>query len=339
VPFIVSVRMRASVAVAVCLLLGVVGALAQTPGGGDEMPECGYLLGWEETSMFDGWAAQSLDIASTQLSDLYNITLEDDGEMTVSAVHARAQRSIFFFSTSNVYQYQVDEGQVVNKMSYSNDDAAFTALGYDDVTGHFWGSQWDDVEEMYFAAKYDPGTNEITQFSYIINNYDNSTLYLDSAQKVFYHLVVFNDNGDDDDNAYVSVNITNFDFDYHYNVSAAFFETEWVFPVSNEHPFPNGNALLLDSNSNYILFNLESGDYNYVDPDVISQDIFFPSPEPFYNYAFGFYDFDSDCETEGVLCLGFYDTLDFTVSSVGPLSFDDTDVIHPNEYFYYSDGC
>jgi len=307
-------------------------ALAQM----NQAPQCGYLLGWELSSDVEGWAAQSLDLVSTELSPMVNVTLGDD-EFAVAAIHARPQRSIFFFSTEHIYQYQVDEGSVVNTQDYDNSEGAFVPIGYDDVTGHFWGSQWDDEEEMYFAARYDPGNQEITQFNYVIQDFENSTLYLDEATKTFYHLTTFNDNADG--NAYITVNVTNFAYNYHYNVSAAFFETEWVFATTGVHSFPNGNVLLVDSGENYIVFNLASGEYNYVDPDVIDETVFFPAPEPFYNYAFGFYNFDSSCETEGVLCLGFYDTLDFSVASLGPVTFDDVDVIHANDFFYYSDGC
>jgi len=317
----------------------VAGVRAQQP----QMGQCGWLLAWELTSDTDGWAAQSLDLVSEELTELVNITLSEDGEFAVSAVHARAQRSIFFFSTFAVYQYQIDVQEVVDRVEYDNDDASFTAFGYDDVSGHFWGSIYDDDQEAYFAAKYDPGTTEITEFMYEINDYADSTLFLDQSLKTFYHATVA---ADDEGNSFVGVNVTDFAFNYHYNVTAAFFETDSLFFVSTDHPFPNGNALLLDNNGNYVLLNLPSGQYNYVDPDIIScvagddECIFFPTPEPFYNYAFGFYNFDdSVCTTEGTLCLGFYDTLDFSIAAMGPIEFDTTGAIMPNDYFYYSDGC
>jgi len=301
-----------------------------------QMDQCGYILAWELTGDMDGWAAQSLDLVSEELTDLVNISLSEDGEFAIAAVHARAQRSIFFFSTYAVYQYQIDIQEVVDRVEYDNDDAAFTAFGYDDVTGHFWGSYYDDEQDGYFAAKYDPGNMEITEFTYEINDYADSTLFLDQSLKTFYHATV---SADDEGNSYVGVNVTDFAFNYHYNVSAAFFETDAIDFVSNDHPFPNGNAMLLDSNGNYVLLNLPSGQYNYVDPDIISENVFFPTPEPFYNYAFGFYNFDSSCMESGTICLGFYDTLDFSVAAMGPIEYDPTGAIIANDYFYYSDGC
>jgi len=298
---------------------------------------CGTIYGWAQSEFGQGWQVQSLDFASGFQSDPIQIDFSSSStDQYVGVVAGRASRIIYFFSDQNIYLYQVDEETVVYTQPYENSDMSFVPWGYDDVTGHLWGTWTDQSTFDTFLARFDFMVGEVLISDAEV--LEGATLFIEQSQRTIYQVV----QTDADKGSALTVRVNMFDTTpiANYTYSVYFPNAGEITIAQGGRTLTGGTTLVYDDEGNYIALSLQSGVTQPSNTASINDfDVFF---EAYYNYAIGYYDGEeNDCFESDMTCYAFWDVLNERFMSFNvSVSNESGEQIAPGQaQIYYSTTC
>jgi len=318
------------------LLAVVVACAALVAAQEDFAFPCGTIYGWAQSEFGQGWQVQSLDFGSGFQSDPVQIDFDTAGEQYVGAVAGRSTRTIYFFSDQNIYLYEVDEESVYATAAYSNSDLSFMPWGYDDVSGHLWGTWTDQTSFMTYLAHFDfnSGSVEVSEAEVL----PGATLFIEQSQRTIYQVV----QADADKGTSLNIRVNMFAVNppVNYTLPVYFPNAGDITIAQAGKTLSGGTTLVYDDQGNYIALDLATGVTQPSNTASISDFAVFS--EAYYNYALGYYDgTEFDCFESDAACYAFWDVLNerfipFNIS----ISNDSGDQISPGpSQVYYATSC
>jgi len=319
--------------VVVCALVACGVAAATFP--------CGTLYGWSPSDDFDGFNVQELDLASGAANTPMAVPFDSDSEESAGVVYGRRSRVIYFFTTENIYLYEIDIEKVIQTIPFDNEDGGFQPMGYDDVHGHVWGVYTDEFDQQWISRA-DVNTGELKVDMGEIQ--EGATLYYSEEMRTLYQVTP-----QEDESGHMELLVETDMFAMHPPVN---FTYPIVFPETNEltlpqfsKVLPNGGVLVFDEEGNYYLVTLqpENGNGQIAAGLAATAADFEAFETPFYNYVIGYYTGPMlDCDSsEDYICFAFWDSLEgmfypfnVTINDPSGLSIGKVDSI-----IYYADSC